>query len=34
MIEPTESEDMNELDRYIWSLLEIRQEIQEIIDGK
>jgi glycine dehydrogenase len=27
MIEPTESEDINELDRYIWSLLEIRKEI-------
>jgi len=27
MIEPTESEDMGEMDRYVWSLLEIRKEI-------
>jgi len=34
MIEPTESEDVNELDRFIWSMLSVRAEIQEIIDGK
>lgn len=34
MIEPTESEDMYEMNRYIWALLEVRQEIQDIIDGK
>jgi len=27
MIEPTESEDMLEMDRYVWALLAIRQEI-------
>ena len=34
MIEPTESEDLMELDRYVWALLSIREEIQEIMDGK
>lgn len=34
MIEPTESEDVNELDRFVTSLLTIRQEIQDIADGK
>ena len=34
MIEPTESEDIFELDRFIQSMLMIREEIQEIIDGK
>ena len=34
MIEPTESEDMREMDRYVWALLAIRQEIQDIQDGK
>jgi len=34
MVEPTESEDVLELDRYVWALLAIREEIQEIIDGK
>ena len=34
MIEPTESEDVNELDRFIWAMLSIREEMQEIIDGK
>jgi len=34
MIEPTESEDMLEMDRYVWALLAIRQEIQDIQDGK
>jgi len=33
MIEPTESEDMFELDRFIFSLLQIRQEIQDVVDG-
>jgi len=34
MIEPTESEDLMELERFIHSLIAIREEIQEIIDGK
>lgn len=34
MIEPTESEDINEIDRYVYALRKIRSEIQEIIDGK
>jgi glycine dehydrogenase len=34
MIEPTESESKAELDRFAEALLEIRKEIQEIIDGK
>ena len=34
MIEPTESEDINELDRLCDSMIEIRKEIQEIADGK
>jgi len=34
MIEPTESESKEELDRFADALLEIRIEIQEIIDGK
>ena len=34
MIEPTESEDFYEMNRYIMALLEIRKEIQEIADGK
>ena len=34
MVEPTESEDKNELDRFVWSLLQIRKEIQDIADGK
>lgn len=34
MIEPTESEDLLEMDRYIWALTAIRQEIQDIQDGK
>lgn len=33
MIEPTESEDKPELDRFCNALLSIRQEIQEVIDG-
>ncbi|MGB3076851.1 MAG: aminomethyl-transferring glycine dehydrogenase [Chitinophagales bacterium] len=34
MIEPTESEDRAELDRFCNALLSIREEIQEIIDGE
>jgi glycine dehydrogenase len=34
MIEPTESEPQEELDRFIEALVEIRNEIQEIEDGK
>ncbi len=34
MIEPTESESKEELDRFIETLISIRQEIKEIEDGK
>ena len=34
MVEPTESEDLMEMDRYVWALTQIRQEIQDIMDGK
>ena len=34
MIEPTESEDLPQMDRFIDSMLLIRKEIQDIIDGK
>lgn len=34
MIEPTESESKAELDRFVEVMLQIRAEIQEIIDGK
>jgi len=34
MIEPTESEDMLEMNRFIDAMIAIRSEIQEIIDGK
>ncbi len=33
MVEPTESESKAELDRFAAALLEIRKEIQEIVDG-
>lgn len=33
MVEPTESEDLGELDRFIEAMRSIRAEIQEIIDG-
>jgi len=33
MIEPTESEDLVELDRFISAMLSIRAEIQQVIDG-
>merc|ERR1712070_469081 len=34
MVEPTESEDKGELDRFIHALLAIRQEIDEVISGQ
>lgn len=34
MIEPTESEDKEELDRFINTMISIKMEINEIIDGK
>tara|TARA_B110000503_G_C7170935_1_gene424245 strand:+ start:71 stop:1441 length:1371 start_codon:yes stop_codon:yes gene_type:complete len=34
MIEPTESEDILEMNRFIDAMIAIRSEIQEIIDGK
>ncbi len=34
MIEPTESEPKSELDRFIDAMISIRQELQDIIDGK
>ncbi len=34
MIEPTESEPLSELDRFIGAMISIKKEIQEIIDGK
>ncbi|CAN2199297.1 glycine dehydrogenase [Candidatus Nanopelagicaceae bacterium] len=34
MIEPTESEDMAEIERFIAAMIAIRGEIQEVIDGK
>lgn len=34
MIEPTESENKQELDRFAQALIQIRKEIQEIIEGK
>ncbi|WP_459167094.1 aminomethyl-transferring glycine dehydrogenase [Lysobacter zhanggongensis] len=34
MVEPTESESMHELDRFINAMIEIRQEIRAIADGK
>ena len=33
MIEPTESEDKGELDRFITAMLAIRKEIQAVVDG-
>lgn len=33
MIEPTESEDLNEIHRFIDAMLSIRKEIQEVVDG-
>lgn len=34
MVEPTESEDKEELDRFIAAMISIHGEIQEVIDGK
>lgn len=34
MIEPTESESLSEIDRFCEAMISIRNEIQEIIDGK
>jgi len=34
MIEPTESESLEELDRFCEAMIKIREEIQEIADGK
>ena len=34
MVEPTESEDLAELDRFIEAMRAIRAEIQEIVDGR
>lgn len=34
MIEPTESEDIIEIDRFCEAMISIRQEIQDILDGK
>lgn len=34
MIEPTESEDIAEIERFIAAMIAIRDEIQEILDGK
>jgi glycine dehydrogenase len=34
MIEPTESEDKSELDRFCEAMIAIRAEVQEVIDGK
>lgn len=34
MVEPTESEDLAELERFVTAMRAIRAEIQEIIDGK
>jgi glycine dehydrogenase len=34
MIEPTESESLDELDRFCDALISIRKEIQDVIDGK
>ena len=34
MVEPPESEDLFEIDRYIDALIRIRHEIQDIIDEK
>jgi len=34
MIEPTESESKDELDRFCDALISIRREIQDVLDGK
>jgi len=34
MVEPTESESLSELDRFCDAMISIRQELQEVIDGR
>src|SRR5699024_12380631 len=34
MVEPTESEDMDELERFISAMIKTREEIAEVEDGK
>ena len=34
LIEPTESESLQEVDRFCEAMIEIRREVQEIADGK
>ena len=34
MVEPTESEDRKELDRFCDAMIAIRREIQDVVDGK
>jgi len=34
MVEPTESESLHELDRFIDAMIQIRAEIQDVIDGR
>ena len=34
MVEPTESESKEELDRFVEVMIAIRKEVQDIIDGK
>jgi glycine dehydrogenase len=34
LIEPTESETLEELDRFCEAMIQIRQEVEEIITGK
>lgn len=34
LIEPTESESLDELDRFVEAMLSIRKEIQDVVDGK
>ena len=34
MVEPTESEDLGELDRFIEAMITIRAEIQDVVDGR
>jgi glycine cleavage system protein P-like pyridoxal-binding family len=34
MVEPTESEPLDELDRFCDAMIAIRQEIQDVVDGR
>ena len=34
MVEPTESEDKAELDRFCDAMIQIRQEIEDVVDGE